>query len=715
MKLTAESTVINDNKLNTNIDNAQNTADNAQSVANNAKSVADTAQDTAETALDKANGSVVTDTLHYLATSQGSGVTTSTAGWTTTVQSMTATNKYLWTYHTYTKANGSSIDTAPVITGTYGEKGDQGNKGDTGEKGDTGTGVSSVQPEYYLSTSASSLAGGSWSTSLTYVSGKYIWTRDKVTYSNNTSNYSTAIYNGALTSACANAQSALQIANDTAQYFWFTSSGSDTGAHISEKTQAQFVANPSGGNLLARSNGIAIREGLTELATFGTSMQIGESTKSHVYVDYHSLQLIDKESGAYLHVSDLRNEQGVASVQDTFVGDGSTKMYELALVPVVSSLVVKVNGSTTTAYTITQGSTYLTFTTAPASGATIVITYNTTDRGAKVFTFGNRSSGNVGAGSVSIGSLNVASGNSSVAMGTNVRATGNYSHAEGLGTTASGWASHAEGYGTASGATSHAEGSGTASGGSSHAEGYDTTASGYEAHAEGYKTIASGSYSHAEGNQTTASKNGTHAEGWDTKANETYAHAEGLHTTASGHGSHAEGQSTTASGGASHAEGQSTTASGSYSHAGGIGTIANGYAQTAIGEYNVADTTSLFIIGKGDANTRANAFAVGSDGKVYVNGSTVHGSDRRLKEHIAYLGDEAIDFIDSLKPAHYNKDGEPHVGFYAQDVEEADKWACMVGEMNGYKTLGYMELIAPLVAYVQKLEKRIEELERHNK
>ncbi len=55
--------------------------------------------------------------------------------------------------------------------------------------------------------------------------------------------------------------------------------------------------------------------------------------------------------------------------------------------------------------------------------------------------------------------------------------------------------------------------------------------------------------------------------------------------------------------------------------------------------------------------------------------------------------------------------GADHVGFYAQDVESADKWNCMFGEMNGYKTLGYTELIAPLVAYCQHLEKRIKELE----
>ena len=493
----------------------------------------------------------------------------------------------------------------------------------------------------------------------------------------------------------------------------------------------------SNNSVVINSNGMEVFKGGTadaySVAKYSNIVRIGKpSGTSRIELDYHSMQLIDKEGGAYLHVSDLRNEQGITSVQDNFKGDGSTKMYDLSLVPIVSSLSVKVNGSTVTAYTITQGSSYITFTNAPANGATIVITYNTTDRGAKVFTFGTRSTGNVGAGSVSLGDLNVAAGNNSVAIGTNVDALGNYSHAEGISTTASGWADHAEGGGT------------TASGGYSHAEGYDTTASGYQSHAEGNQTTASGSEAHAEGNYTTASGSGSHAEGWESEASNSWAHAEGngtkatgyashaegSHTTASDSDAHAEGSSTTASGAVSHAEGLSTTASGSYSHAegmdtvasgmashaGGDHTIARGEAQTVIGQYNVADTTSLFIIGKGPyESARANAFVVTKEGKVLVNGSTVHGSDRRLKEHISYIGDEAIEFIDGLKPAHYIKDEEKHVGFYAQDVEEIDKWDCMVGEMNGYKTLGYMELIAPLVAYVQKLEKRIEDLERSSK
>ena len=229
--------------------------------------------ETAESALTKSNNSIASDTLHYLATPLSSGVTIQTAGWTTTPQSMTATNKYLWTYHTYTKANGTTVNTTPVITGTYGEKGDAGGKGDKGDKGDTGdtgVGISNVQPQYYLSNSPTSTTGGSWSETLTYTIGKYIWTREKITYTNNTVGYSTAIYNSALTTACANSESALQIASDTEQHFWTTETGTDTGSHITEKTQDAFIANPQNGgaNLLARSNGIAIRDGLTELASF---------------------------------------------------------------------------------------------------------------------------------------------------------------------------------------------------------------------------------------------------------------------------------------------------------------------------------------------------------------------------------------------------------------------------------------------------------------
>lgn len=84
------------------------------------------------------------------------------------------------------------------------------------------------------------------------------------------------------------AESAAKIAGNTRQYFWFTSEGADTGAHITEKPQEEFLADPAngGGNLLARSNGIAVRDGLTELATFGASAaQIGQDGSGHIRIE----------------------------------------------------------------------------------------------------------------------------------------------------------------------------------------------------------------------------------------------------------------------------------------------------------------------------------------------------------------------------------------------------------------------------------------------
>ena len=60
----------------------------------------------------------------YLATSADSGITTSTSGWTTTIQTITPENKYLWNYEIINYTDGQSTTTTPVIIGTYGEQGD---------------------------------------------------------------------------------------------------------------------------------------------------------------------------------------------------------------------------------------------------------------------------------------------------------------------------------------------------------------------------------------------------------------------------------------------------------------------------------------------------------------------------------------------------------------------------------------------------------------
>ena len=69
------------------------------------------------------------------------------------------------------------------------------------------------------------------------------------------------------------AESAARIAGNTNQYFWHAETGTDTGAHITEIPQEDFLADPEngGGNLLARSNGVAVRDGLKELSRFSGS------------------------------------------------------------------------------------------------------------------------------------------------------------------------------------------------------------------------------------------------------------------------------------------------------------------------------------------------------------------------------------------------------------------------------------------------------------
>lgn len=113
---------------------------------------------------------------HYLVTSQSTGVTKDTQGWTTTVQSMTATNKYLWYYETIIFSTGEGSDSDCFIVGVYGDKGDTGAKGD-------GVTVSSIE---YGASASESTTPSSWSQSVPQLSkGTWLWI--KTTYSDNTS------------------------------------------------------------------------------------------------------------------------------------------------------------------------------------------------------------------------------------------------------------------------------------------------------------------------------------------------------------------------------------------------------------------------------------------------------------------------------------------------------------------------------------------------
>lgn len=220
------------------------------------------------------------------------------------------------------------------------------------------------------------------------------------------------------------ADTARQIAGNTDQYFWHTETGTDTGAHITEVPKEDFEADPAngGGNLLARSNGIAVRDGLTELATFGASgAQIGQSGAAHSVID--------------------------ANGQRFYASDGSTELANIGYGEGVAQ-----SGTATAPY--------YTFGTRSTSASADRGNYSSAEG------FDVKSSGYC---SHAEGLATIASGTGSHAEGTispisltRTTASGHSAHAEGMATTASGDSSHAEGIGTvSSGTASHAQNSQT--------------------------------------------------------------------------------------------------------------------------------------------------------------------------------------------------------------------------------------------------------------
>lgn len=132
------------------------------------------------------------DVEYYLSTSSS----TPTGGTWSTEAPPWEENKYMWSRQKITYTDGTfAIRNATCIAGAKGADGKDGIDGKPGADGAPGRGITSVSTEYYISTSETELAGGSWSeTQPTWEEGKYIWTRSKIVYNNPTSTeYTTAV------------------------------------------------------------------------------------------------------------------------------------------------------------------------------------------------------------------------------------------------------------------------------------------------------------------------------------------------------------------------------------------------------------------------------------------------------------------------------------------------------------------------------------------
>lgn len=113
---------------------------------------------------------------YYLATNLSSGVTTSTPGWSETIQTMTEAKPYLWNYSITYYTLESSVNSTPVIIGHY------------GENGDDGVGIESITEYYLVSPANTGVTHGTagWSTAVPTMTStlKYLWNYKATKYTN---------------------------------------------------------------------------------------------------------------------------------------------------------------------------------------------------------------------------------------------------------------------------------------------------------------------------------------------------------------------------------------------------------------------------------------------------------------------------------------------------------------------------------------------------
>ena len=121
------------------------------------------------------------DVMYYQSTSS-----TSLAGgsWLTAAPAW-VNGRFFWEKTVVTYSDGSTEESNPVcITGQQGQTGAAGSPGADGKDG---VGVASITEQYYLSTSATALTGGSWANTVpTWADGKFMWTRSVIQYTNST-------------------------------------------------------------------------------------------------------------------------------------------------------------------------------------------------------------------------------------------------------------------------------------------------------------------------------------------------------------------------------------------------------------------------------------------------------------------------------------------------------------------------------------------------
>jgi hypothetical protein len=302
-------------------------------------------------------------TEHYLATSASSGVTRQTSGWTTTIQTVTATNKYLWNYETISYSSGNPTETDPVIIGVYGDKGNKGDKGDKGDQGaqgpqgSAGKGISSITVQYALGTSQTTAPSSGWDTAVpAYQSGKYYWSWQQITY---TSGNPTNIYtcengvNYSVTQANTAAQTASNIASGATSVPYVKSSefviqngdvtiGGTSKVTVVANKSLTFGCNASASAMVIDNNGVSIGSAKDIAIAANGSLQFGAASSGITInsngITVHGSKYVVLDTSGYVKIGECFFQQNGFAYEKVV---GSTYRYASVLVDSLGGLTIK--------------------------------------------------------------------------------------------------------------------------------------------------------------------------------------------------------------------------------------------------------------------------------------------------------------------------------------------------------------------------------------
>jgi hypothetical protein len=146
----------------------------------------------------------------------------------------------------------------------------------------------------------------------------------------------------------------------------------------------------------------------------------------------------------------------------------------------------------------------------------------------------------------------------------------------------------------------------------------------------------------------------------------------------------------------------------------GIGTTTP-YSRLEVFGPDAASSTSAFAVVNTSSST---VFAVFDGGNAQLSGTLTQSSDQRLKTNIQALdGSSSLAEINALNPVTFNwidpnQDARPQLGFIAQQVQGifpslVSTTSATALTPGGTLGLNYIDLISPIVAAIQELDKEI--------